>query len=64
MEIDAVSLQEKYREDISWMKNKLLKLKERYYESFIDHSKVPKIQISIPKSLSVKCEMQYFQREG
>ena len=58
MEIDAVSIQEKYREDISWMKKKLLKLKERYYESFIDHSKTPKMQISIPESLSAKCGMQ------
>jgi hypothetical protein len=45
VEADMVELHEKYREEIKWMKLKLVKLKERFYESFINRSKLPELKI-------------------
>jgi hypothetical protein len=45
VESDAVELQERYREEIQWMRLKLLKLKERFYEGFFNRSKVPERRI-------------------
>ena len=41
-----MELQEKYREEIRWMKLKLVKLKERFYESFINRKKLPELKIA------------------
>ena len=42
---DAVFLSEKFREEINWIKKKVLRLKERYYECFVKHKEVPKVKI-------------------